>query len=99
MLNTSAYELTADDLRELSQNPEPFWNLVDKKSTPPHWLWMGRPPNLGYGIYTFKGTEYVAHRIAWQITNNELLGEKTQLRRHRGCPRLCVRPDHMDRKG
>jgi hypothetical protein len=77
----TARQSTADD----------FWLKVEK--TEGCWYWKGCKTAKGYGVFTFGGKQYRAHRVAYDLTHKEPLGER--LGRHSCDTPSCVRPDHI----
>lgn len=67
-----------------------FWSNVDKGES--CWLW--RPSTTGaYGSFWFKKTRYLAHRVAWSITNGQI--PKGFYCCHRCDTPSCVNPEHI----
>lgn len=68
---------------------ENFWEQVNK--TGECWLWMGRTQSDGYGSLSREGKEYLAHRVAWELT----FGPTDLKVLHRCDNPPCVRPAHL----
>lgn len=68
-----------------------FWALVDK--TESCWLWRANRNSNGYGICSIAGSPFLAHRIAWELTNGPIPPGKF-ICHHCDMP-PCVRPDHF----
>jgi HNH endonuclease len=49
--------------RTLAQS---LWERVDKSGD--CWEWQGTPDKDGYGVFTYRGTSYRAHRAAWLVS-------------------------------
>jgi hypothetical protein len=80
-----------------------FWSYVDKESNvfafvngerSECWIWRGWPTGDGYGRFSFEGTEWLAHRLAWTIENGPI-PDGLQLD-HLCRNRPCVRPEHTE---
>jgi hypothetical protein len=57
------------------------------------WPWKGKPSENGYGIFTFKGKSYKAHRIAYYLEYAHIKTELMVL--HKCDVRLCCNPAHL----
>ena len=68
-----------------------FWDVVDKSDG--CWLWTRTRNREGYGVYTYQGRTYKAHRWAWMQTVGAIPEglEIDHLCRNPS----CVRPDHL----
>lgn len=58
-----------------------------------HWIWTGGC-QYEYGTCHFKGTPYLAHRLAYFAFNHTTL-PATIMVRHNCTEKLCVNPDHL----
>lgn len=57
------------------------------------WLWTGTRNNSGYGLFSMKGQNYLAHRIAYFIEYGVDPGNRYV--RHTCKVKLCVNPAHL----
>lgn len=57
------------------------------------WMWLGRKNAAGYGVFSFRGTQKLAHRISLEIALGAPLGELCAL--HRCDTPGCVRWSHL----
>jgi hypothetical protein len=73
-----------------------FWEMVDKSGD--CWLWTGRIPSNGYGIYTMTDREkprtVMAHRFAYELLVGPI-PEGLDID-HLCKVRRCVRPAHLE---
>jgi hypothetical protein len=72
---------------------ERFWQRVTRSEG--CWLWQGKPNvgSGGYGMFTYRGKQHLAHRVSWALTHG---GELPALHVLHTCDvPLCVRPDHL----
>lgn len=73
---------------------EDFWNLVDKVSSSPCWLWKGCVNGMGYGQFRLNGKQYLVHRLSYALSFGE---PSKELDVHHWCKNtLCVNPIHLD---
>jgi hypothetical protein len=81
-----------------------FWTKVDKNGplqeingkTSPCWIWQGTMHDKGYGLFSYKGRSYRAHRISLKLAGVEL-PLKTTVHPDHLCPnRRCVNPLHLE---
>lgn len=68
-----------------------FWARV--KKTDSCWIWTGYVRKDGYGYVGMGKKQYVAHRVAYEITGH-VIPEGMDLD-HICHNRACVRPDHL----
>jgi hypothetical protein len=72
---------------------ERFWSRVDKSGS--CWLWTGAKGGVvRYGQFHINGKRIAAHHFSYQLTVGPLPAG-CQLAHDPGCPRHCVRPDHL----
>lgn len=73
-------------------NDQKFWRHVRIRTTG-CWKWTGCLWSNGYGRVRRNGRCVVAHRIAWELTNNPVPEGKLVL--HKCDVRSCCRPSHL----
>ncbi len=71
--------------------PETFWNRIEK--TEGCWIWHGDTQKYGYGRLNYHRKLYLAHRLAWILTNGPIPKGKYVLHRCDNPP--CCNPDHL----
>jgi len=69
-----------------------FWDKVDK--TEVCWLWTACKDRDGYGIFYYNGTNYRAHRMAYELIVGPIPEGLTI--DHLCRVRACVNPDHLE---
>ena len=57
------------------------------------WLWTGRTSEYGYGIVTYQGKPFRAHRLSFKTFIGELI--RGMVICHRCDTPSCVNPDHL----
>jgi hypothetical protein len=71
-----------------------FWQKVElPKTRSGCWRWKGYVNSHGYGVISFRGTNYKAHRIAFFLAHDSLNEEQMVL--HKCDLRLCCNPNHL----
>ena len=58
------------------------------------WLWTGAPNCDGYGRISFNKTDYLAHRVAYELWIGPIPEDKPCVL-HKCDVRLCVNPEHL----
>jgi len=78
------------------------WSRIAKRPTGECWLWQGYTTNTGYGYFSIKHRDYLAHRIVWCLTHPGSIAlnapkDKSlkQFVLHRCDVRRCCNPAHM----
>lgn len=79
-------------MRHNANNPERFWQKVDRYSQADCWPFKGYIGKNGYGYISYKLKKRTAHRLAWELTHGDP-GELCVL--HRCDNRRCCNPDHL----
>jgi len=77
--------------RGVKTTPGIFWGFVSKNDG--CWEWQGNKSPKGYGIISYKGKSWRAHRLAYMFTFGEFPKNLCVL--HRCDNPSCVRPDHL----
>jgi hypothetical protein len=57
------------------------------------WLWTGHTGENGYGVFSFNGRGYKAHRVSYFIEHGRIDNDRLVL--HRCDVRACVNPAHL----
>jgi DNA-binding XRE family transcriptional regulator len=74
-----------------------FWKQVDiSKGANVCWPWMGCGNGDGYGVARLNKKTIQAHRAAYMLSHNEVLGNKMIVVRHRCDNKLCCNPNHLE---
>jgi hypothetical protein len=86
------------DAAALDACRERFAGLVLRAHGDACWEWQGgrlkRPSGeLSYGTFRIRRRSFLAHRLAWMLSNGEI--PEGQVVRHRCDNTACVRPDHL----
>jgi hypothetical protein len=68
---------------------------TDDPSPDACWLWIGCTRKDGYGVITWKGKQWLAHRLLYQIEHPEIDIAEYSVRHGDSCPKNCGRPSHM----
>jgi hypothetical protein len=69
-----------------------FWSKVDKRGADECWRWRATLNPKGYGAFRMNARSYLAHRIAWQISN----GRRPQQHVIHSCDvPACCNPRHL----
>ena len=78
------------DLPSISEKDQQrFWGRVNKTDLSGCWLWTSTKNREGYGLFTYGGQTYRAHRISWALTFGRI--PKGLLVLHRCDNPSCVR--------
>lgn len=78
---------------------ERFWSKVVPEPMSGCWLWEGPEYRNGYGAFTVKRNgrtkNFLAHRLAYQLTSGVTLTDSKVVVRHTCDTRLCANPGHL----
>lgn len=83
--------------RGVKPNLEPVESKMKRltEKTDGCWLWKGGRNRYGYGSLTYDNTRWLAHRLAWVLTNGIAI-EKGVVVRHKCDNPTCVNPAHLE---
>ena len=81
---TSAHGITKEVLAD-------WWTPVPECGC---FLWLGAPTNNGYGAIKRKGKNYAAHRISWEVHNDQTIPAGLCVMHKCDTP-MCVNPAHL----
>lgn len=70
---------------------EKFWSLVNKSDG--CWLWTGSKNENGYGVFSYRGKEWRAHRLAYFFINGHIPEDEKAC--HQCDTPACVNPHHI----
>lgn len=71
-----------------------FWESVAQRERPDScWLWTRRLNRNGYGVFSFKGHPYTAHRVSYSLHHGEVPDKLCVC--HTCDVRNCVNPAHL----
>lgn len=70
-----------------------FWKRVALTADPTRcWIWQGSKFRWGYGVFSWKDKNQVAHRVAWELMH----GQEPKLFLLHSCDTpACVNPSHL----
>lgn len=71
-----------------------FWAKVDVRGPDDCWPWLASVTPSGYGQISINRRPQAAHRVAWQITYDRMLGD--QKVEHSCENRICCNPNHVE---
>lgn len=69
-----------------------FWSKV--KRADGCWLWHGKTHKFGYGMISYRGQEFLAHRVAYEFKVGPI--PEGLIIRHRCDMPPCVNPEHLE---
>lgn len=82
----------SDPRLSLEKRQEMFYAKVDKTNT--CWMWVGRVNAWGYGNCSFKGRNWLAHRLSYTWEKGEI--PKGLELDHLCRNTFCVKPSHLE---
>jgi hypothetical protein len=77
-------------VRKMNKN---FWAKVDKKGENECWNYLGYLNKFGYGITSYKGESFKAHRLAYILKNGNIPNGLVIM--HKCDNRRCCNPSHL----
>ena len=72
---------------------ERFWSKVDVRGPNECWEWQAGRDDEGYGFFQLNGRQVRAHRLAWELGQEESLGSRCALHSCDNPP--CCNPAHV----
>lgn len=69
-----------------------FWRFADQSGD--CWIWVGRSMSNGYGRFSHKGRDWLAHRLAYTLAKGDI--PAGLVIDHLCQNKMCVRPDHLE---
>lgn len=78
-----------------------FWEKVATTDDPNDcWLWQGAVEKNGYGVFSFKGQKWYAHRVSFILAHGDWLTWSKRNRVTHLCESSgCVNPGHLSVEG
>lgn len=70
-----------------------FWEMVDKRGPEECWPWLGAT-RRGYGKFTHRDAQRMAHRVAWELANGGIPPKELDVC-HRCDNPPCCNPAHL----
>lgn len=76
-----------------TKEPLAFWSKVDCGTDDECWQWLGVKSQLGYGVVRIKNSNYMAHRVGYELECGEIpIGYDI----HHKCENpSCINPYHL----
>ena len=74
--------------------PTALWGRITKGAATECWLWTGRLNKKGYGRLSYQGREWLAHRLAFLLWNEQPLSTEQCLLHTCDNP-ACCNPSHL----
>ncbi len=76
-----------------SINKDKFYSKIDISNEENCWEWKGSISSYGYGMFSIRGVEFRAHRIAYHLKYG--IKELHTVIDHKCMNKSCVNPDHL----
>jgi hypothetical protein len=88
------WSLSVEDARKYEEKTRARIEASVIKDNKGHWLWNKALNINGYGIQSFRGSMWLAHRVSYVVFHGEI--RECQMIRHRCTHKNCVAPECLE---